>query len=68
MNWCKLQNVEINLTEAGNETDRPIILAQGRNKCRVLVTKEIRQTSVTFKVWEFLQLLRKKKKLVHASR
>lgn len=57
-----MQNVEINLKEAaGNETDRSIILAQGRNKCRVLVKKEIRQTSVTFKVWEFLQLLREKK-------
>lgn len=44
-NWCKLQNMKINLKEAGNETDRSITLAQGRNKCRVFVTKEIKQTS-----------------------
>jgi hypothetical protein len=44
-NWCKLQNMKINLKEAGNESDRSIILAHGRNKCRVFVTKEIKQTS-----------------------
>jgi hypothetical protein len=44
-NCRTLQNMKINLKEAGNESDRPIILAQGRNKCRVFVTKEIKQTS-----------------------
>jgi hypothetical protein len=44
--WCKLRNMKINLKEAGNEGDRSIILAQGRNECRVFVTKEIKQTSV----------------------
>jgi len=44
-NWCKLLNMKINLKEEGNESDRSIILAQGRNKCRAFVTKKIKQTS-----------------------
>jgi hypothetical protein len=56
----------MNLKEAGNESDQSIILAQGRKNCQVFVTREIKRR-VTFKEWEFLQLLRGKK-LVHVFR
>jgi hypothetical protein len=58
-NWCKMQNIKTNIKEAGNESDRSITLAHGRNKCRVFVTKETKRR-VTFKEWEFLQLLSEK--------
>jgi hypothetical protein len=61
-----LHNIKINLKEAGNESDQSIIQAQGRKSCHVFVTREIKRR-VTFKEWEFLQLLREKK-LVHAFR
>jgi hypothetical protein len=54
-----LHNIKINLKEAGNESDQSIIQAQGRKSCHVFVTREIKRR-VTFKEWEFLQLLREK--------
>jgi hypothetical protein len=61
-----LQNTKINLKETGNESDQSIILALGGKNYQVFVTKEIKRR-VTFKEWEFLQLLREKQ-LVHAFR
>ena len=65
--WCKLQNIKINLKDAGNECDKSIILAQGRNNCRNFLTKETK-LRVMIKEWEFLQLQRGKNLSTHFER